>query len=157
LFDDLVGRQQPVNVVDQTFEAAGVAFYAHLLPQRVGAAGSSVLDHAQRLASKRVEPFQPLGEQDRTQVGDVPATCITGTDQTIVRQRCQDPVAVCRQGAFEEIEIGRIIQEPENLVGKRMFRSDTVLELGLVEDAPQGALLLREILQFLRKIKDEGG
>ena len=126
----LVGRQQAVDVADQALEAAGVALPAFLLLERLGATRAAVLDHAHGLAAQRVKGIQALGEQDGAQVGDVPAARLAAVDQPIVRERLQDAVAVRGQRPFEQIEVGRIVEQAQHVVAGRALGGDAILESG---------------------------
>ncbi len=82
-------------------------------------------------------------------MGDVPTTRVTRCDQVILSQRRQDAVEIRGQRPLEQIEVGRIVQQPQHLVGGQVLGSDVVLEWALIEDTPQRPLFLGKVLELL--------
>lgn len=85
-------------------------------PLAAGRSGTSlgevaVLNDAHRLAAQHVECIAPLGEQDCSEIHDVPAARVAPADEVVVRQRVEDALPIRRQRLFEQVDVSRIVQQ----------------------------------------------
>lgn len=74
---------------------------------------------------------------------------ICAFDQPFVVERLDDRCGVRRQGLAGELEVRRVVQECEDLVGTRALVRYAVLEWRLVECAPEFSFLLGMIPEVL--------
>ena len=146
--DDFVGRQQAVDEPDQPLEATGIALAALLFFQGLGAVTAAVVDHAHRLTAQGAKGIEALGEQDRAEIGDVPAAGFALADEAIGGQGGEDPLPVVGQRQFQQIEVGRVIKQLQHLISGGTILGEVVLERGLIEDPPQSPFLLGNSLNF---------
>ena len=141
-------------MTDETLEAARVALASHLLALRLHASGAPVADQAHGLPLQVGEILQPTGEENGAQVGDVVAVGLVPLDEPVVGESFQNGVASIRGRDSEQVEIGRIVQDLEDVLAGQVLGGDVLFEGMLQQEAPELPFLGRVVSQLSRRAAD---
>src|SRR5690606_22818542 len=90
-----------------------------------------------------------LGEQDRSEVRDVPPAGVAALNEVVLGRCGQHGRSPIGQGQLLQIEVQRQVEQTQDFILRYTLRSDALLERRLVEDTPEPALLLLMVLELL--------
>ncbi len=146
--DLLTPRKLIVQVFDQFLETGGVAPRTGLLLNGLDAALAPVENHPHGLTSQPLEVPEPLGEQDGTEIRDLPVSAGAGSgDQSLPAQAVKQACLGIGEWLLGHLEEGGMVEEGQGLVRGQICSGNLILERRTGTMGPQQPFLLGVFLQ----------
>ena len=113
-----------------------------------------VADQAHGLPLQTGEFRQSTGKENGAQIGDVVAAGLVPLDEPVVGKSFQHGVVSIRGRDSEQVEIGRIVQDLEDILAGEMLGGDAVFEGVLQQEVPELPFFGRVVSQLSCRAAD---